>query len=390
MYVAAQREINFPIPSYCRKIQVGAAYSPRLEGFVYDDSTPDNISSKNPAYGELTALYAMWKGCDADIQGIYHYRRYISGTSSGKPVVSTKAEDIYSASITEQAIVAALEDSDLILSSPATDPDWLEMNIAEYYSFLTTIQEMAALYNVIKEHYPDYFPALRKVLSSTRFHSCNMFIARRSFVNDYCTWLFGVFRRLEDTIPHKARTFAFTRTFAFMGEFLLDVYVYTHGLKYVCFDKLFVNDIARQESRLKSWGKKVLHKIPALWRMFWADRSVIHRANETLKGAETSEELRRRMLALGASRSGDFLVLKIRIRSHIPFTSRKGVLMMILLPPDEEQDFSRSLSEVVSRETNRIGSEKCKLICRVILSSKASDSVCQSAEALGAGIAGYF
>lgn len=77
VYVASINPIDFPLPDYCRKIQVNAEANGQLSGYLHDNDNPDNISRKNPNYSELTALYSMWKNCTADIQGLYHYRRYI-------------------------------------------------------------------------------------------------------------------------------------------------------------------------------------------------------------------------------------------------------------------------------------------------------------------------
>ena len=78
VYIATHQPIDFAIPDYCRKIQVNAESNGQWPGYLHDNDTPDNISLKNQSYCELTALYSMWKNCEADIQGLFHYRRFIS------------------------------------------------------------------------------------------------------------------------------------------------------------------------------------------------------------------------------------------------------------------------------------------------------------------------
>lgn len=54
-------------PAYL-PLHVGAALHPDVLPGIQGDDEGDNISRLNASYSELTALYWMWKNCDAGLQ----------------------------------------------------------------------------------------------------------------------------------------------------------------------------------------------------------------------------------------------------------------------------------------------------------------------------------
>ena len=74
--VAAHKKFPMPNAEGYMPILVGAAknYKPGIE--YQRDDEGENISSKNPNYNELTAVYWAWKNLkDVDAIGLVHYRR---------------------------------------------------------------------------------------------------------------------------------------------------------------------------------------------------------------------------------------------------------------------------------------------------------------------------
>ena len=84
IYVAAHKPIECTLPEHCKLIQVNAKANGEWPGCLHDSDGHDNISSKNPNYCELTALYSMWKNSKADINGLFHYRRFLGADLIGK------------------------------------------------------------------------------------------------------------------------------------------------------------------------------------------------------------------------------------------------------------------------------------------------------------------
>ena len=67
-------------PAYL-PLHVGTALHPDVLPGIQGDDEGDNISRLNASYSELTALYWMWKNCDADYKGLVHYRRLFASPS---------------------------------------------------------------------------------------------------------------------------------------------------------------------------------------------------------------------------------------------------------------------------------------------------------------------
>ena len=74
--VAAHKPYWMPQDDVYMPIHVGCEGKESI-GFT-GDNTGDNISTKNPHYCELTALYWAWKNLQADYTGLVHYRRYFT------------------------------------------------------------------------------------------------------------------------------------------------------------------------------------------------------------------------------------------------------------------------------------------------------------------------
>lgn len=76
--VAAHKEFPMPKKEGYLPVLVGAVknYKPGISYQRDDDG--ENISSKNPNYNELTAVYWAWKNLkDVDAIGLVHYRRLL-------------------------------------------------------------------------------------------------------------------------------------------------------------------------------------------------------------------------------------------------------------------------------------------------------------------------
>lgn len=232
VYAAAHRPVDYPLPAYCEKIQVNAALNGRWEGYLHDDKGDDHISRKNGLYCELTALYSLWKNCDADIQGLYHYRRLLGEESvptlRGERRRIAARDEFALRAVSADTIRRELAEADVLLPLPAYPyPTTAREDLLRF----CRLEDIRTLCAVIREEHPSYTEALHAVLRSTHISYCNIFIARRVFVRDYCTWLFDVLGRVEERICADGGEEAYSRLFGYLGEVLLNVYIRRHGLR---------------------------------------------------------------------------------------------------------------------------------------------------------------
>ena len=232
VYAAAHRQIAHPLPAYCRLIQVNAAKNGRWDGYLHDDDGGDDISRKNDLYCELTALYSLWKNCDADIQGLCHYRRLLGERSAptlwaeGARVVSGRG--FARRALSADTIRRELAEADVLLALPA-------------YPYPTTAgedllrfcrpEDIRILRDVVAKYHPAYAEALEAVLGSTHISYCNIFLARRAFVDGYCAWLFDVLEKVEAEVCADGGAEAHPRLIGYLGEALMNVYIRKHGLR---------------------------------------------------------------------------------------------------------------------------------------------------------------
>src|SRR5699024_57674 len=149
-------------------IQSGTELSNSELGFQ-KDNVGDNISSKNPYYCELTALYWLWKNVNADYKGLVHYRRHFSNKKASNMFTTGKFKDV----LDEQTLNQLLKNNDIIL--PKSRKYYIE-KIGEHYKHTHYEQDLIVTRTVISKMFPDYIRSFDKILNKKSAHMFNMFI----------------------------------------------------------------------------------------------------------------------------------------------------------------------------------------------------------------------
>jgi len=206
------------------------------------DNTGDNISIKNPYFCELTGLYWAWKNLEADYIGLVHYRRYFST----KRHISKNENDKFKAILTENEIQQKLETNDIIL--PKQRNYFIE-NIYSHYEHTMHIEPLIETGKIIQEKYPEYYPEFENLKKTTKMHAFNMFVMKKEYLDQYCSWLFDILFELEKRIDVKQYDAFHARFFGRISERLLDVWIKTNNLKY---DEIKVIDMQNI-----NWFKKI-------------------------------------------------------------------------------------------------------------------------------------
>lgn len=193
-------------------LQVGRALSEDM-GYL-SDNTGDNISELNPYYGELTGLYWMWRNYHAaDIVGVCHYRRYFWNENKER--------------LTAKDYERILAHADIMVSNCIT----VEGSYLEYFGRAHNINDMIETGNVIRELYPEDYPAFCEVMNGNRQYFGNLCAMKKELFDEYCEWLFSIFAVLGDRVDVSGYDSYHRRLFGFLSENLLMVFVKARGLR---------------------------------------------------------------------------------------------------------------------------------------------------------------
>lgn len=152
-------------------------------GYQGDDQG-DNISDLNPYINELTALYWIWRhDREHEYIGINHYRRYISwqGFSNVEALLD------------EETVLKILKEYDVIILEPLFFyPISIEYQLREMFGHSKGIDEAISITRrKIAQTQPEYEKYFDKIMEGHNFICCNIFIASREIVGEYCKWLFS-------------------------------------------------------------------------------------------------------------------------------------------------------------------------------------------------------
>ncbi len=219
MLVAAHKEYRMPADPMYLPIQVGRAGSTLDLGFQGDD-TGDNISGKNPAYCELTAIYWAWKNLDADYVGLSHYRRHFRGGSG---------RDKWSRVLTTAQAEALLGKAPVVL--PKKRNYYIE-TVYNQYVHAHPAEGLDLALRLAAAQGPQYRRAAEGLKRRSWVHIYNMFLMRRDIFDGYCQWLFDILFEVERQLDVSGYSAYDRRVFGFVGERLLDVYLEANGIAY--------------------------------------------------------------------------------------------------------------------------------------------------------------
>lgn len=217
---------------YIVPIFVGRA-SEMKNDFGISDRTGVNISRQNHIYGELTALYWIWKNTQDDVIGLCHYRRFFD--------------------ITELEIQNVLQQNKVILPKVSR----LKWHVEQQFIRMHDIQIWEQTLEILSKKYPQYAHATAQVFSDNLLYQHNMFIARRSFLEAYCSFVFDILFELEKVFElHHFNEYQ-QRYAGFVSERLLTLYVIGNNLPKV--ERRIINSSGRNISQEK-W-RRVLNNL---------------------------------------------------------------------------------------------------------------------------------
>lgn len=188
------KDTDFLLP-----IQVGKALTDKSIAAIQDNNGM-NISDKNKAYSELTALYWIWKNVSAEWVGLCHYRRH------------------FDLSFEEVCQIPNLS-ADIILTTPILNFPSVQ---AVYYRDHDAA-DWEEMMNVLGEMYPQYLEAAKELFRGDYYCGYNMFIAKKNVIDDYCAWLFPLLEKIEEC--HSSHETDYQKRYiGFLAERLFSLY----------------------------------------------------------------------------------------------------------------------------------------------------------------------
>ena len=197
---------------------------------IHRDNDGENIHEKNPRYGELTALYWIWKNYKGNENiGLCHYRRYFIDRSNNVYLPyqwNSKSLDVNKSQV-RSALKKWNSDADIVLPKAVVLLNTVETEFLKYHNG----QDLISMRSILGELHPQYLPSWDKFMGGNTMHLFNMFITTPILFNSYCKWLFELLFRFDE-LDRVARPNIYQgRIDGFLAERLLNVYVMHHALR---------------------------------------------------------------------------------------------------------------------------------------------------------------
>lgn len=232
-------------------IHVGKSVSKSSLDFIGDD-TGNHISDKNPYYCELTATYWIWKNVQADIVGLFHYRRFLNFVNDETKVHKLTPDFLDKYGITEQNIQNLLQSYDVILPKKSKP---CKHTLYDFYASEHIKSDMDLLIKILKEKHSSHADTIDKILKdNSQGYFANIIIAKKDTFDMYAKWLFDILFEMEKYIRDdvEKRDNYQKRVYGFLSERLTGVFVALHPeLKIKELPVIFVEEDDRKWRKYK-------------------------------------------------------------------------------------------------------------------------------------------
>lgn len=169
------------------------------------DDSGENLSSLNPFYNELTAIYWVWKNYNKigapDFVGFQHYRRFLCFNPNIKNspdfwtynFSGTPSDFLKKIDFSEDAIKKSLKENDGIVSVINTPG----LSVTKQYSLAEVAdchisEDLKIIEDIVRETRPDMVFAMQQYFSSCNHHFGNIFILKKELFFEYCNFIFPV------------------------------------------------------------------------------------------------------------------------------------------------------------------------------------------------------
>lgn len=220
-------------------MQVGRICADEELDMIGDD-TGDNISHKNFAYAELTAIYWLWKNSNAKYKGLLHYRRVLdldpNSLFNEKEAYEVPLSENFSADnfiekmhLNANRIKEILKDNTIITRRREDLRSWSNHTVESHYKNEHVGEHLDMAMEIIKNDYPDFYPTAVKLIKGHTSYYTNTIIMKDKDFDEYASWMFGVLGKLDEKInlyhrrvsPNTPRA----RYAGYLGERLTAIYI---------------------------------------------------------------------------------------------------------------------------------------------------------------------
>lgn len=222
--VATHKKYQMPLDDMYIPIHVGKEGKNEI-GYM-GDNTGDNISLKNSNYCELTGLYWAWKNLDCDFIGLSHYRRYFSTKNLLEKY--KQKNNRFNLILKENEIEELLQTYDIVL--PKKRNYYIE-TVYTHYKNAHYESDLLEIKKILKNKYPEFLSDFENVMNGKTLHLYNMFVMKKRYFDEYCSWVFDILFELEKKIDISNYDSYQSRIYGFLSERLFNVWILQKKLK---------------------------------------------------------------------------------------------------------------------------------------------------------------